>query len=603
MTNWLNKTKYIFCFPPCELSDYTMNSYKYLLLLLMSVFNLWVMHLYFVLNGYMEDVLFVYSYVVNFFANILDVSLILFVFLCLTRGRLRTSAYIAYLLTLLWSFCNVFYGRFFSRYLTLSAIGQYEGLADDVVIKSMLSGFQWSDLYYLISLFAFLYIVLCIEINEVRLSWGKILSVLSVPVISLLTVFMVYSSYHLINPKARGNNALYKFKLMKLVSNPTKARNLYPNDAMFNAGVVRTLLSELDDILFPFVLTKEQRQRIIKEYQNYDKRSSMHEVNPQIKNVILVLLESFLSATSDLVVDGKRITPFLDSLKLADETYYNGFVHSNITCGESGDGQFIYMTGLLPLRSKYVVGEAKDKNIPFALPKLLRKHLGANYSEIIIPSSLNVWQQENMNHVYGLNFCYSKFQVIGNHVESLTDETVFKLASETDKINHQPFFSMVLSISTHQPYNRIVDPDFALNDNSFPQGYLLYLNACHNVDTQLKKYIEHLKNEGIYDNSLIIITSDHHAHMDAVGMAGKISPDLPLYIIHGNIDKTKAYFGPCNQLDVYTTILDVLGIASEWRGLGHTLLNANYHNSVSSSTYDISEQIIMNDFFNKDKSK
>ena len=303
-----------------------------------------------------------------------------------------------------------------------------------------------------------------------------------------------------------------------------------------------------------------------------------------------------MSASSDLVVDSKRITPFLDSLKHADDTYYNGFVHSNITCGESGDGQFIYMTGILPLRSKYVVGEAKNNIMPFTLPKLLKKHMGINYSEIVTPSSLIVWQQENMNKVYGINHCYSKLQVKGNHGETLSDETVFRLACETDKIKNQPFFSMILSISTHQPYNEIMDSVFVLNDHLLPESYKNYLNACHYADKQIRKYIEHLRTEGVYQNTLIIISSDHQAHMDALGMKG-LSSDLPLYIIHGNIDKSKAYSGDCNQLDVYTTILDVLGIDNEWCGLGHTLLNVDYQNSVSSITYEISEQIIMSDFF------
>lgn len=571
--------------------------YKHLLLLLISILNLWAMHLYFVLNGYMEHVQFMFSYAVTFLTTIIDVSIVLFVFLCLSLGRLRISVFLTFFLTLIWSFSNVFYGRFFFRYLTLSAIGQAEGLVDSVVVNSMLSGFQWSDLYYLIILLVFLYLVICIEVKDVRLSWRTIFGILSIPIISLFTVFLVYSSYHFINPGTRGNNALYKYRIRELVTNPTKARNTYPNDATHYTGVIRTLLSELKEIILPYELTEEQRQIIMSKYMHYDLRSTDHKVNTQIKNVVFIVLESFLSVSSDHVVDGKRITPFLDSLKHADDTYYNGFVHSNITCGESGDGQFIYMTGILPLRSKYVVGEAKDNNMPFALPKLLNKYMGIDYTEIIVPSTLKVWQQENMNKVYGINHCYSHLQVKGNHGEALTDEIVFRLASETDKIKKQPFFSMVLSISTHQPYNKIVDNDFVLKDESLPEGYRIYLNACHNADAKIKKYIEHLRKEGVYQNTLIIIASDHQAHMDALGMKSGISTDLPLYIIHGNIDKAKAYSGPCNQLDVYTTILDILGIATEWRGLGHTLLNADYHNSVSPTTYDISEQIVMSNFF------
>ena len=461
----------------------------------------------------------------------------------------------------------------------------------------MLAGFQWNDLYYLIILFVFLYIVTCVKIKEVQFSWRMIFGILSIPIFSLFTVFLVYSLYHFINPRTRGNNLLYKYRIKELVTNPTKARNTYPNDATHYAGVIRTLYSELKENILPYELTEEQRQKIISKYWHYDIHSTGHEVNTQIKNVVFIVLESFLSVSSDLVVDGKRITPFLDSLKHADDTYYNGFVRPNITCGESGDGQFIYMTGILPLRSKYVVGEAKDNNMPFALPRLLKRHMGIDYTEIIVPSSLKVWQQEKMNKVYGINHCYSHLQIKDYHSNALTDELIFRLACETDKIKNQPFFSMVLSLSTHQPYHEIVDPDFVLKDVSLPQGYRIYLNACHNADTQIKKYIDHLRKEGIYQNTLIIIASDHHAHMDALGMKGEVSTDLPLYIIHGNIDKTKAYSGPCNQLDVYTTILDVLGIATEWRGLGHTLLNADYHNSVTSTTYDISEQIVMSDFF------
>lgn len=559
------------------------------------------MHLFFALNGYIEYGPYIYSFVTNFCTVIIDVSIVLFVFLCLSQRRLRISLYLTFFLTLIWSFCNVFYGRFFYHYLTLSAIGQSGGLTDAVVIKSMMTGFQWSDLYYLFSLLSFIFIVKFVKTKESRLSWKKNLYILSMPIISLLTILIVYSSYHFIKPETRGNILLYKFKVSQLVINPTKSRNIYLNQVTYNAGVVRTILSELKDIVFPYELTKEQRQRIITEYKRYNERTTEHHVNSQIKNVVFILLESFLSASSDLIVDGKRITPFLDSLKHADDSYYNGSVRSNITCGESGDGQFIYMTGILPLRSKYVVGEAKNNTIPFALPKVLKKYMGIDYAEIILPSSLYVWQQENMNNVYGLNHCYSKLQVKGNQGENLTDETVFKLAKETDKLKNQPFFSMVLSISTHLPYNEIVDPDFVLKDNSLPHSYKIYLNTCHNADTQIKNYIEHLRIEGVYDNSLIIITSDHHTHLDAIGMEGIITTDLPLYIIHGNIDKAKAYSGSCNQLDVYTTILDVLGIHTEWRGLGHTLLNRNYHNSVSSTTYDLSEQIVMSDFFKKNK--
>ena len=569
----------------------------YYLVWLLSALNLWVMHYYFFINDYLGDTL-SFSHAINICSVVIDVVLALSISLAITFGRLRISTFITYGLTLIWSFINTFYGRFFFHYLSLSAINQAEGLTDEVVIKSMLSGFQWYDYYYILSLLSFFYLLFHTKFVTIKLSVKRIICIAFFgPLLSLFFSFSLYSLYHIVNSSTRGNVLLYKYRVYGLIINPTDIRNAYPNEAVYHAGVIRSLCSEIKELLIPYKLSNEKRQLIRNEYTRHETRSTNHEQNPQIKNVIFILLESFMSISSDLTINGKIITPFLNSLKHSTNVYYNGNVNSNITIGESGDGQFIYMTGILPLRAKYTVGEVKNNKMPFALPRLLKKHFNIKYTEIVIPSSLNVWQQENMNKVYDLKHCYSRNMVEGNQGEDLTDESVFQLAMKTPKVSKQPFFSMVLSISTHQPYREFIDPNFTLKDSSLPKAYLIYLNACHYADTQIRKYFEYLKKEGIYDNSLIIIASDHHAHLDAMGMDGKISPDLPLYIINGNIDNSKAYSGPCNQLDVYTTILDLLGINCKWLGLGKSILTSKYSNSVDDNIYELSEDIIMSDYF------
>jgi lipoteichoic acid synthase len=125
------------------------------------------------------------------------------------------------------------------------------------------------------------------------------------------------------------------------------------------------------------------------------------------------------------------------------------------------------------------------------------------------------------------------------------------------------------------------------------------LVACHYFDQQIGKYIDHLKTVGLYDNSLIVITADHNINPVLIGVEGDKYERLPLYIINGNIDSSTAWTGDCNQLDVYTTILDIFGVDCEWRGLGHTLLTQDYVNSVTEKTWKISEWIILGDFFRK----
>ena len=389
---------------------------------------------------------------------------------------------------------------------------------------------------------------------------------------------------------------LYKMRMSGLLYG--NGRNSFPNATRFVTGSIRVLGGEVYDMFHLVELTEQQREKIATEAGNLSQRVTGHEVNPAIKNVILIVLESFLSSPIDLRVDGKEITPFLNALKRNSDTYYNGHVASNITIGESGDGQFIILTGLLPLRDKLTVGEAKLTTFP-AFPRLLAKRYATKYTEIVMPSPPMVWVQEQMNPVYGINHMFCNRDILGDVVDYLNDEQIFTMAMKSPFYHHQPFFSLVLNYSTHQPYGTPVDNSLVLNDKSLPKGYINYLIACHYTDAWLRKYFNFLKRKKIYDNSLIVITADHHAHLDALGMENKLSKELPLFIINGQIDQDEAWGGPMNQLDIYTTLLDVLGIESDWHGLGHTVLSKDYQNSVTENTWTLSEQIIKGKYFEK----
>ena len=63
--------------------------------------------------------------------------------------------------------------------------------------------------------------------------------------------------------------------------------------------------------------------------------------------------------------------------------------------------------------------------------------------------------------------------------------------------------------------------------------------------------------------------------------------------------KKDMWSGECNQLDIYTTLLDLLGIESDWYGLGQSLFSPNYTNVISPRKWDISEWIIRSNYFSK----
>ena len=120
---------------------------KYLVLFIMSLMNLLYVHYYFLQTIDLEVPCFKSSLIDNFIASLLDTSVILLAVWIITLRRLRLSLVITFVITLIWSFCNAFYARFFHQYLSWSSIGQAGNLTDGAVIDSMLAGFEITDLY------------------------------------------------------------------------------------------------------------------------------------------------------------------------------------------------------------------------------------------------------------------------------------------------------------------------------------------------------------------------------------------------------------------------------------------------------------------------
>ncbi len=563
---------------------------RFLLLFGLSVVNLLFMHGQMAMTVEFEYPFKPDAIWSNVFSCLIDTTFFFLLSLLLTKGRVKGALLLTFVLTALLSFCNVLYSRFFGHYLPNLAFLQVGNLYDNDVMGSALTGFRWQDLFYI--LWAVLFGWLYKRYNKVELKtqwlktmgwlWGAMLA----GVVAFILVLDLLHDHNL-------KTSFIRFSPIK--QQYTQA----PNNMLYRSGFLRRALVCYDDFTQKELeLDESQKKAIRQEFTDYSQRTTTATVKGA-KNLIFVIVESYLAVTSDLTVNGKEITPFLNRLKRDSAVYYNGHVLSNINMGESSDGQFIYMTGLLPMKCEITVNIAKDKRL-IGLPELLKQAGRMKQTQIIVPTSPTFWEQDKMNERYGIDTMYSKFdcpkELHGN--EDLNDEQVFELAAREQAKASRPFFSLVVTMSMHNPYNKCVEHGFTVSDKSYTAEFLNYLVDCHYTDLQIEKYINELKRQGLYDNSVIVITADHHAHAVHLGMAeSRVKKDLPLYIINGGIDKRQAWTGFCNQLDVYTTLLDMYGVRSDWRGLGHTLLNGNYKDYPLDRLYMLSDWIIRSNYF------
>ena len=563
-----------------------------------SIFNLLIMHYYILVFCRVEEAIDSILWIDNLLGVVFDITIISAIVLIFVRGRLFLGLFITFLITWVWSMANILYSRFFHHYISLSAISQSSTLFDSFMLRNIMEGLEWADFFMLLYCAVICYLYLLSRKKTYDLNWKCLFIVW--PTCLLITNFCCHILFCFFTPGLASlsyyTHRLYVRHIDLLHSSAE------PNWASFHRGSIRQIVIPYFYHAFSTTkLTDEQRAAIETEYKNHQERVSPSKASIDNKNIIFIIVESYLSITSDLVVDNIEVTPFLNSLKRDSSVYFNGRLTPNIEIGESSDGQFIYMTGILPLKSEVTVTKAKNAELP-GLPYVLKNERIIKEAHMVIPTLPSMWEQEEMCQRYGFDHLYSSADYKGGKYWYLSDQQIFEYALEKNIAAPKPFLSVELTMTMHQPYTSPKDSLFIIKDPSLSEKYRNYLSTCHYTDQQIKWYFDKLKENGLYENSIIIIAADHHAHPSLFDMKeNEITSDIPLYIINGNINYTNGWQGTCNQLDVYTTILDILGTKDDWKGFGHTLITNNYHNSVRKNLYRLSEQIIMGRYFDNIK--
>jgi len=568
------------------------NKWLYLALAFLSVVNLFYMHRFVLETGTIE----VYShtkffFLDNFMSILFDVSVLILCFYVLTIKRMKLTLIIVFVLTWLWSFANVIYARFFFQYLTLNMVSNASNLLDSFFLDYVPLAFGISDIVLLSTMMGCVFLSCKLRSESVNVK--QTYFVLGFPIVLVLVYFSAHFIRYTFVPAThlRGSYCEYIES-----ENDCSDYNLSPNKWNFSLGFFRCQVR----LFFEWTGAVELSSEDLVQIKTFVERPNeyLQKCTVDRKNLIFILVESYWSSSSGLsLTNGQEVTPFLNSLKNDTTVYFNAKVKPNIGRCMSFDGQFIYMSGLLPMQSESTLSYLNGVEL-CGLGTLMKLYANKE-TRMVIPTAPSVWNQADMCCKYGIDRLNSSIDY--NSSIYIGDEKLFKFAKQEDEKAKSPFFSVVLTLTMHSPYEVGAPKDY---DFSFPagysSGYCNYLKRCKYLDEQIESYFKHLKESGLYDESVIVIASDHLPLYEWTGDEKAFPEYMPLYIVNSGLDLSKAYDGEINQVDVYPTILDMFGIESEWRGIGKSIFSDDYSNVVNDSAYIVSEKIIRGRYFNKD---
>lgn len=352
---------------------------------------------------------------------------------------------------------------------------------------------------------------------------------------------------------------------------------------------------------------KTSKQRVMAssddmtKVENYTK-SKYAQPNPEYfgkakgKNVIKIHLESFQSFLIDYKLHGEEVTPFLNSLvRDQDYTYFDNFFHQTEQ-GKTADAELIMDNSLygLPQGAAFVT---KGRNTYQALPAILNQEQGYTTS-VFHGDYKSFWNRDEVYKEFGVDeyFDASYYNMTEENIigYGLKDKPFFKESIPLVKSLEQPFYAHFMTLTHHHPYN--IDEEEATIEKAETGDPSVdrYFQTARYMDEALEQFINDLKKEGLYEDSVIMLYGDHYGisdnHNRAMGelMGEEITPlkhaelqRVPLIIKVPGMEGQGINHEFAGQIDVMPTLLHLLGIkAQDYIQLGTDMFSPEHKDYV-----------------------
>ena len=263
----------------------------------------------------------------------------------------------------------------------------------------------------------------------------------------------------------------------------------------------------------------DNKEEMISDYEElkdeYDEKYGESNYNldgiAKGKNVIILQLESIQEFVINKTINGKEITPNLNKFIEENIEFSNMFMQSYST---TADSEFSAITSLYPMEngmsySRYYSNKYDDIFTMFKNEGYDTSYMHGNYGYF--------WNRGNVYRTFGVNHLELKdsFDDTSENVMGyLSDELLYKQAVEKMKTYNMPFFSFIVSASSHTGFTldgledrSKVSIDVGKYKDTFFGNYLESVNYA---DYAFGTFIEELKEADLYDDTIIFIYGDHN---------------------------------------------------------------------------------------------
>lgn len=262
-------------------------------------------------------------------------------------------------------------------------------------------------------------------------------------------------------------------------------------------------------------ITPEKQAEIERWLASQPKHQPADSVTEKRSNLLIVFAESLESWVLEKKVDGKEITPCLNSLLKEKSTLYAPNVLTQVKGGRSIDAQLMICSGLLPLMSGTYSSLYYD-NTFYTLQKAMRglKH---SRSYLLTIDKVSTWNQGAVARSFGTDtiISYHDFKMteaFGTH-KRIGDASFFQQCREKIERGEvwKPGESVYMQFVTYSGHAPFKLPDHLRTITfpaSIPEKAADYMTTAHYTDKAIGDFVAYLKTLPQYKETIVVIVGD-----------------------------------------------------------------------------------------------
>jgi len=301
----------------------------------------------------------------------------------------------------------------------------------------------------------------------------------------------------------------------------------------------------------------------IKQYHN----------NPKTKpNVVILILESYakeyISAFNkdNKIPNYKGYSPFVDSLAQHSMIYTNAYANGY----KSIHGMSSVIAGIPSFKDAFTSSPFPKQKIESLVSILKSEGYDTSFFHGAPNGSMGFLGFGNIlgyDHYYGKNEYNNDADFDGSW--GIWDEPFMQYFNKTLSQKKAPFMATLFSVSSHEPY--VIPEKY---EGKFPKGDNPIHQCIGYTDYSLKQFFKAAKKEAWYQNTIFVLVADHDnlIYYPEYGKDQNFHT-VPILFFTPNEKYKGVNKDWAQQIDIYPTLLDMMGYDKPFRSWGRSLIS------------------------------